>query len=59
MGSRVEVHECRVCEGSSLVLANGLCVGCHDRKVKAAALVRAMTKANEIQESRSFRVVPF
>ena len=54
MGSRIEAIECRLCEAGSMVLAHGLCVRCHERKVKAdmqvKVLLRKSKKINETVE---------
>ncbi len=54
MGSKVEAMTCRLCEGQSMVLAHGLCVRCHERKVKAdmqvKILLREQKKMNQTIE---------
>jgi len=59
MGSRVEAIECRLCEAQSMVLAHGLCVRCHERKVKADIQVKVLLRESKKMQEVVKQIAPF
>tara|TARA_Y100000034_G_C6586268_1_gene254500 strand:+ start:40 stop:219 length:180 start_codon:yes stop_codon:yes gene_type:complete len=59
MGSRIEAIECRLCEAQSMVLAHGLCVRCHERKVKADIQVKVLLRESKKMQEVVKQIAPF
>ena len=59
MGSRVEAIECRLCEAQSMVLAHGLCVRCHERKMKADIQVKVLLRESKKMQEVVKQIAPF